>query len=431
MVLHLAIRNLILLRKRYILLFFAVLIGFILITIITGIVFGAMNTIKDKAARYFAGHTCVVGFNAARMQEIRDPDSVISYLQARVPGIRSISPRTIYYRPDCTMFFSGQTIRQRRLVGMDFEREQEEFRSLQFSSGGVEDMLGEKGEHGILISKTAAKLLGARVGDDINIFLTTGTGQYNSATLLVRGIFNETSLFGYVAYMRRQDLNALVGTEKSSATDIAIYVKNGFSQGMMTKRVREKLGDRYKVFPPLASREELTKVANSFGLVNDTFAVLSLDAYLAQIKDILGAIVAITYFVLSAFVLIVMIGIVNTYRVLVYERTKEIGAMRALGMQRRSVTRLFLWEAGGLGFLASIVGLILGSVILILISLIDFGFLPAAGLFTNSGRLGFSLDIGIISGNVIAMTVAVMCAALGPARNAGKIAPVDALRGYT
>ncbi len=428
MILFLAFRNLILQKKRYALLSFAIFAGFILVTVVTGIVLGALETVKDKGARYFSGHVNVIGYNSKMNQEISDPIAVIKYLKNASLGIRTISARTLYYRNDCTVFFSGQTIRQRRVVGIDSRQEMEEFNKLTFLDGGMESMIGSEGKNGVLISSVASRLLGAKVGDDINIFLTTDTGQYNSATLFVRGIFEETSIFGYVLYMQRSDLNRLLSYREDAATDLAIYAKTGMSSKTLTANVREKLAERYSVFPQLVSRKDLATAVYSLKAVNNNFAVLSLDAQLAQIKDIMEAILGVTYFVLGAFVLIVMVGILNTYRILVFERTKEIGTIRALGMHREAVARLFLLEAAGLGLFSSICGLIMGFILLILLSFVNLGNLPAAGMFTNSGHLNFFIDIRFTLINLAVMTGAVMGAAWGPARSASQVLPAEALR---
>ena len=58
---------------------------------------------------------------------------------------------------------------------------------------------------------------------------------------------------------------------------------------------------------------------------------------------------------------IAAVGISNTMLIAVYERFREIGMMRALGMKESSIRLAFLLEAGGIGLLGSLVGLILGS----------------------------------------------------------------------
>jgi len=424
MLFFLSVRNLVLQRKRYTMIGLAVLIGFLLITVISGAAYGAMETVKAKASRYFAGHVSITGYTDG-LQRLKDPEAVINAIERSKLHIRTVARRTIYYKNDASLFFGGETVRQRRLVGIDFQAEQRELANLDFSQGSVQAMLGETGYDGILISSSAASILSARVGDDVNLYLTSDTGQYNTATLVVRGIFNETSLFGYVAYMRNEDLNRLLLREHGEATDIAVYADSGTNPTVLAEELRIFLSQDFPVYPALPTKDALYAALAHSG---NSLAVLSLDAHLAQIKSILDAFLIITYFVLAVFVLIVMVGILNTYRVIVYERTREIGTMRALGMGRRNVSVLFLFEALELSIIASTGGLIIGVALLQIVGFLDMGAIPAAGMFTDKGHLGFYLDPRIVGLNFAIMVGGVVAAALGPARKAAAIRPVDALR---
>lgn len=426
-VFFLALRNLVLQRTRYLMIGLAVLTGFALITIISGAAYGAMDTVKAKAARYFSGHVGVTGY-INRENGLEDPARVEALLQGAALNIRTISRRTAYNRNDASLFFGGQTVRQRKLVGVSFEIEKAELSNLAFAEGSLEAMLGEAGMDGILISSSAAAILGCRVGDDLNLYLTTDSGQYNTATLIVRGIFSETSLFGYVAYMRNQDLNRLLLRAPDAATDLALYADTGTDVDALAEEVRLLLDAEFDVYPTLKTREDLV-AAMAADRTGQKIAVMTLDANLAQIKSILDAFLVITYFVLGLFVLIVMVGILNTYRVIVYERTREIGTMRALGMSRMSVSALFLYEALGLAVLASLGGLLTGLVALQGLRLVDLGSIPAAGMFTDQGRLSFYLSPRVLLVNLAIMVGGVVTAALGPARKAALVNPADAMRG--
>jgi ABC-type lipoprotein release transport system permease subunit len=428
-VFFLALRNLMLQRRRYLMIGLAVLSGFALITVISGTAYGAMDTVKAKAARYFSGHIGVTGY-INRGNGIGEPDRMETLLRSSPLKIRTISRRTAYNRNDATLFFGGETVRQRKLVGITFEVEKTELSNLDFSEGSLDAMLGDAGKDGILISTSAAAIMGCRVGDGLNLYLTTDSGQYNTATLIVRGIFSETSLFGYVAYMRNQDLNRLLLRAPDAATDLALYADSGTDVDALAEEVRLLLATGFDVYPALKTREDLA-AAMAEDRTGQKIAVMTLDAQLAQIKDILDAFILITYFVLALFVLIVMVGILNTYRVIVYERTREIGTMRALGMGRASVSALFLFEALGLAILASLGGLITGFAVLQVLRLVDLGNIPATGMFTDRGHLNFYLSPRVLLVNLAIMVGGVVAAALGPARRAALVNPADAMRGQS
>ena len=423
-IVYLALRNLFLRRKRYALMAIAVLLGFSLITVLSSLSFGLLETIKTKAARYFSGHIALISFLGSDYC-MSNPDEIIEKLKDSKIPLRTVAKRSVYYGKESKIFFSGKSLLQRKPIGMDFEAEQKEFKNLSFVEGSYDSMLGDGGKAGILISKTVADILGTRVGDEIIFYMISEQGQYNTSTMIVRGIFNETGIFGYASYMRIDDLNMLYGKEENSITDIALYAKAGADIERLAEEIRITLKKSFPVFQKINSRADSTR---SLYVKEESIAVIPLNAQLDQIIDIINAFLFGTYFILAIFIFIVMIGILNTYRVLVHERTKEIGAMRAMGMQKAQVRLLFLIEAAALSLISSFAGFLLGFIILnIIVKFVDLGGFSAAGLFTENGKLNFFIDAKIVFFNIIFMLSAVMLAAWGPAKKASTLPPVQAL----
>jgi len=121
-------------------------------------------------------------------------------------------------------------------------------------------------------------------------------------------------------------------------------------------------------------------------------------------------------------VLVGIFLIVNTFSMLVAQRTREIGLMRALGSSRRQVNRSVLIEAVMLGVVGSVLG-------------IGGGIGIAIGLMNLMGKAGMKLDTSELTikattpvvGLVLGVVVTVLAAYI-PARRAGKISPMAALR---
>lgn len=427
MTIILALRNLLLQRKRYALMAAAVLIAVALVTLLTGSAYGALETVKSKAARYFGGHVSVTGYGDSG-RGMQAPQAVIETLRSSGLPVRTVARRTVHSDDEAVLLFGGESVRMRRMNGIDFAAEQEEFADLGFEAGGVGGMRGASGETGILVSRVIADLLGVRLGDGMTLQLTTDAGQYNTATLVVRGIFEEASIFGYAVYLRNEVLNRLLGRPPEAATNVAVYAREGTDSEVFSTRVHDALSETHPVFPPVSSMSELERTLDNRDQDGERLAVLSLDAHLAQITRILDAFLAVTYFVLVSFMLIVMMGILKTYRVLVYERMQEIGTMRAIGMGRFQVRALFLLEATGLALLASVAGLVLGLGLLELLRLADLGGIPASGLFTVSGHIDPYLDGRVIGTNAIIVIAGVLLAALGPANRAARLDPAETMR---
>ena len=426
MTLFLAVRNLFLQKKRYALLFIAIMLGFALITVLTGTAYGCMETVMIKAARYFSGHVSVTGY-LKKDAFIENPESLITYIKKSSLPVRNISKRTLYAGKEARLYFGGNSVRLRRQIGVDFISERDELAGLPFLEGSIDNMSGENGRNGIIISSAASRLLGARLGDDLTLYVKADNGQHNTATMVVRGIFDETSIFGYATYLRNEDLNSLLLRDKGAATDLAVYTGRGTNISRFSEELRQHLETKYPVFPRIKFEDDIPsrKKRNTSEV---TFAVIPLAAHLEAIKNILDAFVIGTYFIFTVFMVIVMVGVLNTYRVMIYERTGEIGTMRAIGMQRGQVKLLFLFEAAGLALISSASGFIIGLLLLFGMSSIDLSFYTPLAIFLSAGKPDFYLNPAIIIINFLIITGSVMAAAWGPAEKAGKVPPAQALR---
>jgi putative ABC transport system permease protein len=111
-----------------------------------------------------------------------------------------------------------------------------------------------------------------------------------------------------------------------------------------------------------------------------------------------------------------------------YERIKEIGTIRALGMQRSEVKILFLLEALFLSLAGVILGFILAGIAMFILSRIFWGFDSPIYLLLENGYMTFSLPPVQTLINIAVVMGLTLLAAFFPTRKASNMAPVDALR---
>ncbi|HJQ08930.1 MAG TPA: ABC transporter permease [Candidatus Saccharimonadales bacterium] len=143
-------------------------------------------------------------------------------------------------------------------------------------------------------------------------------------------------------------------------------------------------------------------------------------------QKLLNQIITVLQSIVLVFGLIALIasffGVVNTQYISVLERTREIGLMKALGMSRGGVSRLFIVEATWIGF----IGALLGSLVAI-----------AVGTALNpliSDKLNFGderlliFTVPQIAGLIIFLMLVTTLAGLLPAHKAARLDPVEALR---
>ena len=120
---------------------------------------------------------------------------------------------------------------------------------------------------------------------------------------------------------------------------------------------------------------------------------------------------------LTLAVFIALIGIANTLALSVYERTREIGLMRAVGMLRAQTRMMVRWESVLVAVFGALLGVALGIVLGTLVALA----LPSTFVST------VTIPISTLVGYVLAAVVAGMAAALFPARRAARMNVLDAI----
>jgi ABC-type antimicrobial peptide transport system permease subunit len=135
---------------------------------------------------------------------------------------------------------------------------------------------------------------------------------------------------------------------------------------------------------------------------------------MGYIQAVLGGIGAVSLFVAA-------IGIANTMMMSIYERTKEIGVMKVLGCDLKDIRNLFLMEAGFIGLIGGVIGLILSFTISAIINHIaasasdymtGISYIP---LWLVVISLGFAILVGMMAG-------------FFPARRAMRLSPLAAIR---
>ena len=128
----------------------------------------------------------------------------------------------------------------------------------------------------------------------------------------------------------------------------------------------------------------------------------------------LNSILNILYVLLALSVIVSLFGIVNTLVLTVFERTREIGMLRAIGMTRRQMRRMIRHESVITALIGAFVGIVLGLILAgILIAKVDF--------------LEFAFPTTQIIVFTIAAIIVGILAAIFPARRAAKLNPLEAL----
>lgn len=185
------------------------------------------------------------------------------------------------------------------------------------------------------------------------------------------------------------------------ATELALAVDDLDDAAGVAKRLQAELGPEYEV----QTWEEVAW----------------------YIKQNMGRQNLIASFVIVVFTLLMLLSVANTMLLSVLERTREIGTMMAVGVSRRQISRLVLFEALVVGAVGAVLGAAVGTVVLL--------FLRSRGIEVHAPASNIPfllkpvLQFGFLARTVVIAAVGAVVFALYPARRASRLRPVQALAG--
>ncbi len=152
--------------------------------------------------------------------------------------------------------------------------------------------------------------------------------------------------------------------------------------------------------------------------------IVTMGEVMNSISNLAASARALSLAIVLIAILISAVGVMNSILMAVFERTQEIGMMRAVGASRRDIFRIILEETT----ILSLSGGLLGILISILGSRMIEAFVRAVMPFVPSGNL-ISFDPGVAAGSVLFIFIIGLCAGIYPALKASKINPVEAIKG--
>ena len=234
--------------------------------------------------------------------------------------------------------------------------------------------------NGILVSATRALAKGWTIGSTIDVAMVDGTQK----TVTVEGTFASNGFGGSYVVSR-----AFFEGTLNNLFDTNIYIR--LVDGANSDQVYDALfgATTDKGLGTLQSRDEF------------------IDAESGQINQILGLI----YGLLGLSIIIAIVGIVITLLLSVFERRREIGLLRAIGMTRSQVRTTVRWESVITSMFGAIVGVVLGVVM---------GFVLIT-ILADSGASAFSLPIKKTIEILWLSFLGGVLAAVYPARRATKV----------
>jgi putative ABC transport system permease protein len=431
-IVKLALRNLSRQKKRTILLGSAIAFGIMIVTIINGFAGAFVINISENFANLAAGHIFVQGVEkspSGKEFEIIHDDSLLMKAaeEAGIPA-KYVSKRSSF---SGNLVFAGHTA-QLNIDGVDFGKETYLPDRLVFTEGGMDGMMDPQG---VIIAEPIAKRLDVHASDRILVQLRTYSGQQNVGEFVIAGITVDPGILGSMAgYANKAYVNELLNLGPEDYQTLGFYLPS--LEG--TDEYGKALYDRVKAVAQVFDRDAAKKEQNfvmAFMEQGKTetwsgvkYRVFTLNDMLAQVKQIADVLNASSLVILLILFVIIMVGITNTFRIIMYERIREIGTMRSIGMQRGEVRNLFLYEAGFLAIGGAVAGLVLALIAMGGISLINFGLNSPAFIILKNGHMTFKIEFLRTVVDVAIVALLTLFAASMPARKAARMDPAVALR---
>jgi putative ABC transport system permease protein len=348
----------------------ALMIGLALVTLVAALAAGIIKPFEDAVDKIFTGDYAITAQNNF------DPiPTSAATAAAKTPGVESIaSVRTGDGRIfDKTTQVTAVDPQAPDLIKLDWKE-------------GSQAVLGQLGANGAVIADDYADDHNLAIASPITVRTPTG----GTLDLKVAGIFKPPpggSPFGTVTIS-----TATFDRNYQQPRNLFTFVR---MRGGVTDANSAALTASLGSFP------------NAKAVTREQFK----DNQVSGVKTILN----VLYVLLALSVVVSLIGIVNTLVLTVFERTRELGMMRAIGMTRRQTRRMIRHESVVTSLIGATLGIVLGLVL-------------AALLSTRLDFIEFVLPVPqLITFAVVAVLVGIFAAVL-PARRAARLDPLRALQ---
>lgn len=390
-------------KRRSILTLVAVALGLALLIVINGLIEGELAGTLENTIRLQTGHVQV-------RQESYDEDKVslkwedllndASGLAARaqaMPGVRAATPVVwasgiLGTRDDTT----GVRVFGIAPQSAAYAPIREAVVSGQF--------LSPDDRGGILIGQPLAESLGLAEGAQVSLLINTSGELPDQAVFTVRGLFN---------------------TRSPVYDEVTIFMPLAKAQAFTRTEGRASA-----ILMQLDRQEDTEAVAAALrGPALKVLTWRDLNQVLLQAFEATAGIMDLMYLIVLAVVAVV---IANTLLMSVFERTREMGILAALGMKGRQVMAMFLLEAGMLAVAGIVVGLALGALGVLYLSTVGYNIGSSADMAGSAYVMSSTIYARFSPSSMAALSVAALVitllASLYPALHASRLEPIDALR---
>jgi ABC-type lipoprotein release transport system permease subunit len=410
----LSVKYLIRYRRRYFFLFLALSLGFSIVTLMTGIKDRMYANVYKSAQDHYAGDIIAVGYDSAVPRFFHLTAEVKAELYRALETVPIKNPQAVertHFPQDGVLYFNGGAVRLKYIIGVDWDNEAAYFDSLKYRERL--DVPEDRGDV-IYLSAPVASQLQVRAGDSLILEVNTRWGQKNTGVFIVGGIVEDSTIFGYYkAYIDRVTLNRLLLINDEDCSIVGVFIKDRRDVEKSRILFQRVLQDRIQTGPVVHDRDELD-IAIAEPYQDVKVFLITLSVYLSEVADLLGAMNIITYFLYAMMLLIMMVSALVTYRLILHERRRELGTMRAIGFYGADIRFILMLETFGLALVSLAAGVLLVLLFQWLVTFIPFTWFPSFEIFLENGTLKTLYVPRTVAVNILAICVSLFVAAMAP-----------------
>ena len=364
-----------------------------------GMVDQRINTAIKTEASHIQIHNKNYLNNPDKKFLIANTDSVVQVINT-VPGVKATSSRIILN----TMIQSPTTGSGVKVTGIIPENEKQ---VTNLYTKLIEGSYFEEGKRNpIIVGKKLADKLKVKLKSKVVITLQDMNGTMTGAAFKVEGIYetSNTAFDENCVFVRKSDLSKVMDMSTNASQEIAVLLNNNDELQIAEQSLRSKLPNLdVKTWREIMP--EVSLVESSFGLTMVIF--------------------------IGIILLALLFGIINTMLMAVLERTKELGMLMAVGMNKTRVFTMIMLETVMLSLFGGFCGILLGWALNLYFGVkgIDLGTWSTA-----YKSMGFDTLVYTKLSLPISMEIAVMViitgiiASIYPAMKALKLKPAEAIR---
>ena len=403
--LTLAVRNLFRNRRRTLITLAAMGFGAAAVIVFGGFVHSVYFRLREATIRSQLGHIQIYRRGYSEKGHIAPYDYLITGYESlhaeltKMEHVKMVTPRLGF----SGLISTGETTTSFLGTGVDPDGELD-LSSLAVIIEGRD--LAKRDPRGIILGVGLARAFGVKPGDELTLLSATTGGAISALAVRVRGVWESGDKAYDDRFLRApiSEVQRLLDVEHAEVQSVVLLLDQTENTALV--------------------RDQLTRLIAERGLDLEVKTWDELAVRYHQVRNIFARIFQLITWVVT---ILVVFSIINTMTMAIFERTREIGTIMAMGTRGRRVISMFLTEGIALGVVGGILGIGLGIVLARLVNSLGLQLPPAPGSNRNIFVTIYLVPEVLAQAFQLSLLTAAL-ASIYPAWRASRLNVVDALR---